>query len=318
MARLLKLVRWTLILHPCDIRTVGIDPKFSYYPQFPVPCKQQNSSLIAPTSIVGSKGIALSGGQKQRLALARPIYTKPSLLIVDDGFSGLDAETEERVFTRLFGRHGLLLQLRTTVIIVTHAVHRLPYANHIITLNARGRIAEQGTFPELCSSGGYVGSLATKHKFEDWALSDEEEIETPFTNPGADAREIDKIEAKEDKTTRSQGEFSTYKYYFESIGWMRGVLLVFMMFSSSVYLKITELLLIWWTGAVTARANVVNPFYLCIYCTLSCLAIQGFNGGVYYYFLSLVPASAEQLHFSLLRAVMAAPFYFFTKTVRTG
>ena len=45
-------------------------------------------------TIVGSKGLTLSGGQKQRLALARAIYARQDLIILDDIFSGLDADTE--------------------------------------------------------------------------------------------------------------------------------------------------------------------------------------------------------------------------------
>ena len=60
-------------------------------------------------TLVGSGGISLSGGQKQRLALARAVYSKHKLILIDDAFSGLDAETEERVFSRLLGARGCLL-----------------------------------------------------------------------------------------------------------------------------------------------------------------------------------------------------------------
>ena len=78
---------------------------------------------------VGSAGISLSGGQKQRLALARAVYAKKELVILDDVFSGLDSETEEQVFDRLFGVAGLFRKMKTTVLLVTHAVHRLPYSD---------------------------------------------------------------------------------------------------------------------------------------------------------------------------------------------
>jgi ATP-binding cassette subfamily C (CFTR/MRP) protein 1 len=42
---------------------------------------------------VGSAGISLSGGQKQRLALARAVYAKKEVVVLDDIFSGLDAES---------------------------------------------------------------------------------------------------------------------------------------------------------------------------------------------------------------------------------
>ncbi len=49
-------------------------------------------------TMIGSRGISLSGGQKQRLALARAVYSKAEILILDDVFSGLDNDTEELIF----------------------------------------------------------------------------------------------------------------------------------------------------------------------------------------------------------------------------
>jgi ATP-binding cassette, subfamily C (CFTR/MRP), member 1 len=89
-------------------------------------------------SLVGSKGITLSGGQKQRLvgllvpsailllikrtqAIARAVYSRKSVVILDDVFSGMDATTEHLVFNRLLGSEGLLRTNGTTVIIATHA-----------------------------------------------------------------------------------------------------------------------------------------------------------------------------------------------------
>ena len=72
-------------------------------------------------TVIGSRGVTLSGGQKQRVALARAVYADASLLILDDIFSGLDADTEEHIFTCLFSRQGLLRRRETTVILVTHA-----------------------------------------------------------------------------------------------------------------------------------------------------------------------------------------------------
>ena len=68
-----------------------------------------------------SAGISLSGGQKQRLAIARAIYSRKSLVMLDDVFSGLDASTEEKIFNRLLGKQGLLRRSHVTVILETHA-----------------------------------------------------------------------------------------------------------------------------------------------------------------------------------------------------
>jgi len=68
---------------------------------------------------IGSQGISLSGGQSQRIALARAIYARKEVVILDDVLSGLDADTENRVFHNLLGMKGLLRKHNTTVLIAS-------------------------------------------------------------------------------------------------------------------------------------------------------------------------------------------------------
>ena len=87
-------------------------------------CELQDDINILPDgddTVVGSQGISLSGGQKARLALARAVYSKKDIIMLDDVFSGLDADTEESIFLKVFGPTGLLRQHKSTVILVTHA-----------------------------------------------------------------------------------------------------------------------------------------------------------------------------------------------------
>ncbi|KAG9231678.1 putative multidrug resistance-associated protein [Amylocarpus encephaloides] len=261
-------------------------------------------------TIVGSQGISLSGGQKQRLTLARAIYAKKELIIIDDAFSGLDAETEETVFVKILGKQGLLKHLNATVVLVTHAIHRAPYADHIIALDSSGHISEQGNFEELIQAGGYVQSLAVNHKFDNGtvALDLEDLSAEPRDEITATAS------ASNDDSVPLNGELSTYKYYFASIGWSRSCLSFGLAISSIVLTKSTELLLTYWTGSVAEHGNEVNTFYVGIYGLLSGLATILFTCGCYHFFLSVVPTSAETLHARLLRAVMSAPLHFFTST----
>ncbi len=53
--------------------------------------------------------------------MARALYAREEVLILDDIFSGLDSATEDRVFEQVFGSNGLLRQQGATVIVATHA-----------------------------------------------------------------------------------------------------------------------------------------------------------------------------------------------------
>ena len=49
-------------------------------------------------TVIGEKGIKLSGGQIQRIGIARALYVKPSLLILDEATNAIDDSTEKNIF----------------------------------------------------------------------------------------------------------------------------------------------------------------------------------------------------------------------------
>ena len=66
-------------------------------------------------TIIGHRGRKLSGGQKQRLALARALYKKPDILVMDEPTSSLDELTEMKIINNLFNFNKDL-----TIIMVAH------------------------------------------------------------------------------------------------------------------------------------------------------------------------------------------------------
>lgn len=179
---------------------------------------------------IGSDGITLSGGQKQRVSLARALYLQTDLLILDDVFSGLDADTEERVFDRVFGPNGILRQRRTTVVLCTHSVSHLPLADYIIALGGN-TIIEQGSFDKLMSSQGYVQQLRS------WKLSPSKTLAEP-TQPKHTQQEP-KVSAlykatsrassltTKSRAARQNGDATVYKHYLKAMGWILATLGIF-------------------------------------------------------------------------------------------
>ncbi|HML59046.1 MAG TPA: ATP-binding cassette domain-containing protein, partial [Ferruginibacter sp.] len=102
---------------------------------------------------VGERGITLSGGQKQRISIARALVKEPSILILDDCLSAVDAETEQRIAAALeeYTRDK-------TTIIITHRLFSLMEFDTIIVMQ-EGRIAESGTHAELLEAGGLYAEM---------------------------------------------------------------------------------------------------------------------------------------------------------------
>ena len=93
---------------------------------------------------IGEKGINLSGGQKARVCLARAVYKRPDIILMDDPISALDTHTRKQIFKDVF--QGLLKD--STRVLVTHAVDFVHLADKIIIMD-QGKITAQGTYEEL-------------------------------------------------------------------------------------------------------------------------------------------------------------------------
>lgn len=99
-------------------------------------------------SFIGENGIGLSGGQKARVALARAVYSRADILLLDDPLSALDHNTAENIVRKLFA--GPLVQGRT-VILATHRVGLVQkQADQIIEIsNGNARTIDNGQLSHL-------------------------------------------------------------------------------------------------------------------------------------------------------------------------
>ena len=96
-------------------------------------------------TVVGSSGVRLSGGQAQRLALARTLAHSRPVLVLDDPFSALDRQTEDKVFANLkaYARDKV-------VILISHRLYHFPEMKRIVFMEDGKTIV--GTHETLCAS----------------------------------------------------------------------------------------------------------------------------------------------------------------------
>ncbi|VEU22972.1 DEKNAAC104181 [Brettanomyces naardenensis] len=152
---------------------------------------------------VGEKGISLSGGQKARLSLARAVYSRADIYVMDDILSAVDEHVGKHLINNVLGPDGLLKS--RCRILSTNNLHVLEFADQITMLSA-GRVIEEGSYDDL---------MTRKDESELFKLLDE--FGTKGDNREASSGEDEAAAAVENKigealekttTTESSGSFS--------------------------------------------------------------------------------------------------------------
>ncbi|KAF5972845.1 multidrug resistance-associated 1 [Fusarium coicis] len=269
---------------------------------------------------VGSDGITLSGGQKQRVSLARALYLETDLVILDDVFSGLDADTELHVFQHVFGPGGLLREGRTAVVLCTHSVRFLPFSDHIIALGDN-TIKEQGSFKELAAQGGYVKSLGIRDSAED-----DESDAVSETEPSKEQTEAQKdahgspdesptAEASLDDPNRATGDKAVYNYYFLSMGLLVAFSCFFLAALWGFFTNFPTIWIKFWTDDISSDTQShSHAYYVGIYALLQVSALFSLLLlGITLFIVSIKRAGAN-LHHDTLKTLIQAPLSFFTQT----
>jgi ATP-binding cassette subfamily B protein len=109
-------------------------------------------------TLLGEKGVNLSGGQRRRLALARALFARPKVLLLDDVFSAVDTATEARIAPAL-----RLAAPECAVLLVSHRVSTLRLCDRVLVLEAGG-VVEEGSPDALIARGGRFREMAGREE----------------------------------------------------------------------------------------------------------------------------------------------------------
>ncbi|KAK8054682.1 hypothetical protein PG994_009749 [Apiospora phragmitis] len=266
------------------------------------------------STIVGSKGLKLSGGQKARVSIARAIYARKLLAILDDVLSGLDAVTKEHVFRRVFGRDGLFRKSGTSVVLAIHSVKRLPEVNLILALNENGEIVEQGTFSELNTPGSYIHTLQVKIQKEEQEHEVVEAVSEPIDEKTKEIIEVEeKAEAEADKS-RQLGDWNIYRYYGRALGPMALITWIFLLGSSQTFVGLGQIWINWWAEDNENGGPDRAGYLLGIYAMFNCFEAILTMMAVGFLWIVIVPRSGNHFHQAMITAAMKAPLSVFYET----
>ncbi|TKX20097.1 Metal resistance protein YCF1 [Elsinoe australis] len=122
---------------------------------------------------VGERGISLSGGQKARLTLARAVYARADIYLLDDVLSAVDQHVGRHLINHVLGPTGILKS--RTRILATNSLPVLMEANFIILLRD-GRILERGTYEQLMAMKGEIANLIKSASNEEAQSDDESKV----------------------------------------------------------------------------------------------------------------------------------------------
>ncbi|KAL1619695.1 hypothetical protein SLS56_010027 [Neofusicoccum ribis] len=246
---------------------------------------------------VGTKGISMSGGQKQRLSIARAVYARREFMVFDDVFSGLDAATEELVFDSLLGEGGMLRHAKTTVVVASSDVRRVPYADYIVLLNKKGQVIESGTVADLSHVFG------PSEKQQPWTS------ERGAGNPQIqDVRSgtLEQVLATTDenlKSARQMGDSAVYKFYMKSAGTLTLIIFFISMAVFAFCDSFPNIWLKWWAEANEKKPNADLGKWLGVYAALGVGAVAAVLVGIWQLFIVIINRSASYFHGMLVDTV---------------
>ncbi|KAJ7029298.1 P-loop containing nucleoside triphosphate hydrolase protein [Mycena alexandri] len=265
---------------------------------------------------VGEKGVVfdLSGGQKARLTLARAVYSKASILLLDDILAALDVHTAQWIVEHCLS--GDLIENRTVILVTHNVALTTPIADFAVTFGPDGRVQSQGSISELTKRGPLVAQIR-----KDQRVLDKTDQEIDTEDPVASAVDISKpadgklIVAEEIQMGHVSS--SALKMYLLAMGGKYPIMF-FALFFGGLFFNQTFVVLRTWELGYWARqydllpADQVDVYQCSVFfvlmkavgiVTTSSIALSA----VYIYLVYGQLRASKIIHTNLIESVLSAP-----------
>uniref|UniRef100_A0A4W4HCM0 ABC-type glutathione-S-conjugate transporter n=1 Tax=Electrophorus electricus TaxID=8005 RepID=A0A4W4HCM0_ELEEL len=296
----------------------GWDRKKSWYHRVLEACALLPDLDILPAgdaTEIGEKGLNLSGGQKQRVSLARAVYRKADLYLLDDPLSAVDAHVGQHIFEKVIGPKGMLRD--KTRVMATHGMSFLYHADLILVLGD-GEVTESGSYQELMSRDGafadFVRTFAGSERKECSRKSCSRLISPLALRTPRSFSQNSQMFVSLGLSAPNQVKLELYVEYFRTIGLAFIVPILFLYaFQQAASLAYSYWLSLW------ADEPVVNGTQLNTDMKLGVYGALGFAQGIAIFGTTVAISiggimASRQLHLELLRNVLRSPMSFFEAT----
>ena len=270
---------------------------------------------------IGSRGINLSGGQQARINLARCVYARPDVALLDDPLSAVDAHVAHHIF-----ENAILKELKhSTRILVTHQVDLTISRVDYVVFIEKGRIVEHGLITDLERQNSerlakaMASSISAKEKADKEKPKEEATDGDDETRPMVgldDSPNVDHADlADDDEERRERGavSFAAYATYLRAVGSKWLLLLIFtLLVSTQVSNFLQSLAMASWISSME-RDQDPNSYKMWLYIIASAAFVTCFACGFALRSATQVKAS-RRLHSLVLKKVLGSKVSFFDVT----
>ncbi|EAR89072.2 ABC transporter family protein (macronuclear) [Tetrahymena thermophila SB210] len=263
---------------------------------------------------IGERGINLSGGQKARISLARAIYSKSDIYILDDPLSAVDSKVARHIVEK-----AILKMLKgKTILLATHQLHYTKHSERVVIMK-EGKIYKDGSFDDLQN--------VLKEMFYDKFDENQEDNQINQNSSIENSQENQENLKKEDEYqknvknqqsaqifTKEQDEessvsFKTYSKYvgYSSFNWIFPIMLALFALSEVIFIFYTKTI----SNYDENDDDLQERLNLLGYLTLAYLVSQFLK---YICFALISYSSNKNIHKKMIQSLVRATVLFFDTT----
>ncbi|XP_017154836.2 probable multidrug resistance-associated protein lethal(2)03659 isoform X2 [Drosophila miranda] len=275
--------------------------------------------LQGDRTMAGERGASLSGGQRARISLARAVYRRADIYLLDDPLSAVDTHVGRHLFEecmRGFLKHQL-------VILVTHQLQFLEQADLIVIMD-KGRVTDIGSYEKMLKSGQDFAQLlakSTRHENVDhdgdgdgaaagdgkvYSRQSSRQSRTSVSSAESGEEEVVVTPVQESRSSGSIGMDIYRKYFAAGSGWIMFVLVVFFCLGTQLLASGGDYFLSYWVKNNNQSSAVDIYYFSAINVALVIFALLRTI-----LFFSMAMHSSTQLHNTMFQGVSRTALYFF-------